>query len=113
MKMSIGINTAFVIAAILLMSATSPSIAGGSRLGVVKCGDWVNERNARTATPYEFWVLGYLSGLSVASGVTFLPGTTPASIELWMDNYCRNNPLDSIGVAGDALASELIKRSRK
>jgi hypothetical protein len=112
MSMSMRNKTISVIGAVLLMLATSPSLAGGSRLGVVKCGDWVQERNNRSvaATAYEFWLLGYLSGISVVTGKKFLNGTNAASIELWMDNYCRNNPLESIGVGGDALSLELIKR---
>lgn len=110
MKASMVSKAILVISVVFLMSATSPSFAGGSRLGVVKCGDWVKNRNDRTATPYEFWLLGYLSGISMELGKNFLANTNSASLELWMDNYCRNNPLDSIGVGGDALARELISR---
>jgi hypothetical protein len=106
-------RTLFIVLVAGLVSISTPTFAQGTRLGVATCGEWIQERARQSilSTAYEFWLLGYLSGVSVALGVRFLPSTNAASIEAWMDNYCRANPLDSVGEGADKLAKELIKRA--
>lgn len=58
----------------------------------------------------SFWILGYLSGMASESGKDVLRNTDALSIEAWITNYCRANPLDKFHDAGDALFIELKKR---
>ena len=105
-----------MLLAISAMLIATSSNAGGSRLGVSKCGDWLNARVSGRSTNsahMEFWLLGYLSGISIVTGKDFLTQTNSTSIEAWMDNYCRSNPLESLGVGGDSLATELMRRMRQ
>ena len=48
--------------------------------------------------------------LAAASGTDALRDTDAASIELWMDNYCKANPLKRVDDGGDDLFIELKKR---
>ena len=84
--------------------------------GATSCGTWVEEE-AKHKAPGQYintsrtWLVGYLSGLAVASdknfwgrqGVNLLDN---ASAYLWIDNYCRANPLKSIDDGGIALFLE-------
>lgn len=96
------------------IAAAASSEASVLIRGAAKCGSWVSDRNVGGAltAANEFWLLGYLSGLAVGARLDFMRTADPKSLELWMDNYCRNNPLDSIATGADALATELVKRMR-
>ena len=84
-------------------------------LGSAPCGRWVEERAADGwgALGDVRWLVGFLSGLAVESGVDVLPGANSASLELWMDNYCRANPLANTGDGGIILFDELKARMKK
>jgi hypothetical protein len=79
-------------------------------MGAVSCGKWVENRTMRFAISYEYWLHGYLSGIAIGTNKNFLEGTDGDSLDLWMDDYCQKNPLNSIGNGGSALAMELMKR---
>jgi hypothetical protein len=55
---------------------------------------------------YEQWILGFLSGIGSTGssyGLNPLNGITDANaVWGWMDNYCREHPLDNIAAAGEA-----------
>lgn len=72
------------------------------------CGEWVE---ARTES-HIHWLNGYLSGINSGKGgrTDMLKGVTPSSVSVWMDNYCRSNPLERVSQAANLLASELLKR---
>jgi hypothetical protein len=72
--------------------------------GVISCGTWTAERrtpNAITAVMAESWVLGFLSGIGFVgqSGSDPLHGSHAEAVSAWIDNYCKANPLDSVGKA--------------
>lgn len=76
------------------------------------CGTWVKDREAKSVNEMtaEFWLVGYLSGLAMLSNKDFLANTDTTSIYLWMDNYCKTNPLETIIDAGFKLGIELMNR---
>jgi hypothetical protein len=80
-------------------------------IGNSDCGDWVSRRTTATET----WVLGYLSGMyAVVDSRTSDPLRSISSanqIYVWMDNYCRNNPLESVSSGARQLFLELQKRA--
>lgn len=83
--------------------------------GASSCGAWVADRNTEAngwaVLVRRGWLLGYLSAHAVITGEDILKGTDTRSIDLWMDNYCRQNPLKRIDDGGDALFDEL-KRNK-
>ena len=82
-------------------------------MGFVSCGTWVDykEKNNKVGIiAAERWLTGYLSGFSVAQDIDVLVDADLKSLSLWMDNYCRANPLDSISDGGLALFLELAKK---
>jgi hypothetical protein len=81
--------------------------------GTPSCGSWVENRSTPTnwlAVVNVAWLNGFLSGLASASNKDFLNGTDLDSVEVWVDNYCRSNPLNDLDDAGHALGGELVKR---
>lgn len=92
-------------------NAADPVIARG-----YSCGQWVSSRADRTnqvKPPGESWITGYLSGAARESGEDLLKGTDNESLFLWVDNYCRANPLHHLSEAAFRLSVELVKRKDK
>jgi hypothetical protein len=93
--------------ATLLTIATNISFAGGpTSFGNYDCGEWFTRPQAKA------WLLGYLSGLDAA----LTTETTASTLEklnsagqayLWMDNYCKTNPLKMINSGAISLYLEL------
>ena len=75
------------------------------------CGEWIvhREKSDTLALSNASWLLGYLSGMAVASGKDTLSGTENSSIYKWMDAYCRKNPLRDVSSGGNALTAELSR----
>jgi len=85
---------------------------GQATFGEPNCGQWVS----RKREPDKAWLLGYLSGVSlwqVARPKTdFLKQVSSVEqIFLWMDNYCKANPLSFLSDGGDRLVSELMGKA--
>lgn len=80
--------------------------------GARSCGDWVQGRTADRNTHAEAWLVGYLSGRAAASGVDILKGTDNPSLFLWMDNFCRAQPLKDIEDGASDLVPELARKAR-
>lgn len=80
--------------------------------GQPDCGQWV--RDGRAAD--RAWLLGYLSGMNRIHNIwghgPADPLDTLNSAEqavLWMDNWCKANPLKGVGLGGLELLLELMK----
>lgn len=78
--------------------------------GAPDCGEWVQSPSNLRKT----WLLGYLSGLNVQHAMDDKKPENPlmnlASADqafLWMDNYCKANPLKKVTFAGWMLFTEL------
>lgn len=88
--------------------------------GNSSCGTWTAEsmsaaRNGRMSlirTLHVGWVLGFVSGAGFG-GVSSLRETDAAAIEKWIDNYCQQNPLDTMSIATSNLVVELSLRANR
>jgi len=82
--------------------------------GTVACGDWVKERKSEglLTAVHQAILVGFLSGLALATDKDFLKGTTNESLFLWVDNYCQKTPLENIYMAGMLLSIELQKKNK-
>lgn len=77
--------------------------------GYATCGQWVSEGGWAHKSD-RAWILGYLSGKAASTGEDVLRNTDKESIALWMDQYCKNNPLNDTADGARTLFKELIKR---
>ena len=96
----------------LVLSATVVDAQAVAIRGATSCGLWVKDRQEKIAFVHHRWVLGYLSGLAFESDKDILKTTDAESIFLWVDNYCRANPLKDIDDAGTTLFYELVKQKK-
>lgn len=96
------------LAAAMAVACSSAS-AQATTMGARSCGLWVKHRSEKSISEAaaRSWLVGYLSGLAVASNIDTLKNAESESLFLWVDNYCKTNPLKSIGEAGLELHFEL------
>jgi hypothetical protein len=85
--------------------------------GTTSCGQWQEYRttgNKGMSFQLEAWIDGYLSGFNVASTGPDYLANKPSNVAfyIWIDNYCRDKPLDIIVQAVGALKNELLTRAR-
>jgi hypothetical protein len=100
----IPISVAFILSGVVF-----DATAVGA-MGKYDCGEWFTSALAR------YWLGGYLSGLNAAN---LYPGKDPLDklnssdqMILWMDNYCKANPLRSVGEGANALYLELARTKK-
>ena len=100
------------VAAAQTEEPSAGSIGGATIVGVGAraCSVWVADRmeDGQEAHSDDAWVEGYLSALaSVLPHPDVLSHTDSPSILIWTDQYCTQNPSDSIGKAATALFLQL------
>lgn len=96
----------------LIFSGVASTASAVEIRGMPSCGEWVSDRakGGLDFTASQFWLLGYMSGLVFATSTDALKGTDSSSIYLWMDNYCRANPLKKVNDGVQDLFFELKKQ---
>ena len=105
-----------ILAIVLLFIFASPIVEAqtvGIR-GGRSCGKWTNDRAKEgwSSIVNEAWTVGFLSGLAMKSGKNIHEHVDNDSIYLFIDNYCRTNPLKSITDASLALFDEVVQANR-
>ncbi|MBV7541991.1 hypothetical protein [Acidovorax sp. sic0104] len=82
--------------------------------GDIDCGTWVQNPSPQNAV----WLSGYMSG--IAAMYEIVHGEDPlknvssnAQMVLWMNEYCRKNPLNKVSKGGASLFAELAVRGAK
>ena len=90
-----------------LMTFFNTSAETVTMFGGPDCGQWLSRTDTRKA-----WVLGFMSGInSVVANKNLDPLdkiNSANQIFVWMDNYCRNNPLKTASDGGQILYKELL-----
>ena len=97
-----------LLAAAIIMATSMPAMAFRT-FGIPDCGEWVKQQSDSN----KAWVLGYLSGINAAepSRSDALSKVSSADqIFLWMDNYCRANPLSYADTGAKVLYKELMEK---
>jgi hypothetical protein len=101
-----------VLILVLLFGLVSTHSVGApiDSIGARSCGQWVEARTTCQNVSAEAWLVGFLSGLADGMNKNFLVDADADSLFLWVDNYCKANPLDYTTTAGQKLAVTLMKR---
>lgn len=94
--------------AALALLQTSPVMIVGP--GADSCGQWTQARQRRDGSDvaYLAWLAGYLSGANQWGAGDVLAGRRVTDAALWVDGYCRDNPMVTVKRAGDALVGHLL-----
>lgn len=103
------------VAVLSLLIIGGPAHAQGRMVlgnGISSCGTWTKERqtDAVNSALLTQWVAGFLSGMNVPNATDVLVDKDYDGLMGWIDNYCRANPLNSVGIASAALMYELRSR---
>jgi hypothetical protein len=66
----------------------------------IDCAKWIEARETKRSSLFENFVYGFVSGSSMTSGVEVWERggnqIRPEQLYLWMDKFCRNNPVDVV-----------------
>ena len=96
---------------VILMSWPISGFTQTKGFSIPDCGQWLKNNNVKTKT----WLVGYLSGLNFnkknKNALEHLNSVEQAY--LFVDNYCKKNPLETVGVAGALLYIDLMKKNKK
>lgn len=102
---------AVLVLGALIVPAHSSAGEGVMLEGLVDCGVWVQARQTQRAGILEGNLIGFINGLALGRGVDVWTSAgkriSREQAFLWMDNYCRTNPLESIWTGGYKLADEV------
>ena len=77
------------------------------------CGEWIDgQTNASIRQRDRVWLLGFVSGVNQNAFYknALSKISSEAQIYLWMDNYCKENPLKDVIDGGYDLMNELRKK---
>jgi hypothetical protein len=77
-------------------------IGSGNR----SCGTWTAEERDQRYPIFGQWVLGFLSGIGYEGAPSSNPlqGMDAYGVFGWIDNYCREHPIDDIADAASAFS---------
>ncbi len=100
-----------VLLSVLLISGTAWAAQPGNYLlfgaGQESCGQWTKDKKTNGPGYWQLtqWVSGYLTAYSrwVERGQGPVSEVTDAGGRAWVDNYCRDNPLDRVAKAAARL----------
>lgn len=87
-------------------------------LGGSSCGGFVSASEAtRTGSQqsvysYMMWFSGYATMASGQTGIDYFKGSDTESMQLWLESYCRANPLAMFNEAAVHLMVELHKKQK-
>lgn len=102
------INTKLVLLALFACITTNANAI--TRMGAISCGEWVAYQANTKSFAQQYWLSGFISGMAAGAREDILDGVSGESLTLWVDNYCRANPLEDTFSAGILLFMELEKQ---
>lgn len=93
---------------LLLFAAAAPVVVGA---GNNSCGQWLEARRAdgMEAVIMGSWLGGYISAANTAGAGDVLAGGRLEDARLWIDNYCRARPMNTLKNATDEFLLDRIK----
>jgi hypothetical protein len=113
-----------IIISVLLLGGQPPSIAADASgrftilgHGNISCGSMVAayEKDDLGRVVHTTWVSGYLTAINEKAhiGKDITNGSDVEAWSMWIYNYCKSNPLDTLHKATTKLVDELRLRSRR
>jgi hypothetical protein len=85
-------------------------------IGNSSCIEWTKGRAQGTfpLVGNTSWVLGFLTAVNMyrPGPMNITEGMDVDRLMAWIDKYCGEHPFNSLAEATDALADELLRRSR-
>ncbi len=87
------------------------TVSAQTSFGQPDCGQWIKQLDVAKKS----WLLGFLTGFNqVWFGISTSDDlgkiNSAQQIFVWMDNYCKANPLNRVGDGAEKLIFELTKK---
>lgn len=94
-------TTSLLLAITLTLGCSGEAAAQGIIVkGTIDCGMWIKAREEKTAEILESYVMGTINGLAMGRSIEIWKADgREVSVDqayLWLDNYCRKNPLQGV-----------------
>ena len=110
-KSSISFSGAFLASVLVTGVISGPARSEAiSAENVPDCGIWIQARSARQSIGLENYLIGLLNGMALGSGIEFWRANgvkvTSQQVFLWMDGFCRREPLETIILGSVTLINE-------
>ena len=108
-------RSAYVVGLVALLTSVGTSVRAedGANwvygLGTYSCGKYLAARRNNAEHPYLQWVEGFLTAMDGLKSDAHPKRTDGDAITGWMDNYCREHPLEDVSNAAASLALELLQ----
>lgn len=98
----------FVLVMLLSVHISYSATATVYGAGNSSCGEYLSYREKKGCEYYQFsdWLNGFISSYGLYSGKK-MKITDSKGMVYWIDNYCKEHPLDEVARAADKLAIEL------
>lgn len=83
-------------------------------IGVPDCGAWIKEPSRED----KKWLVGYLTARNLDNAIETKTNVlekldSAQQAFLWMDNWCKKNPLEDVGTGASTLFYELMLKKPK
>lgn len=72
----------------------------------ITCGDWVDSKGTPSRDRRIAWIFGYITGLNNVDTSRQVIDMSATTVELYVDKYCRDNPLATYPIAAHSLFEE-------
>lgn len=111
-----------LLAAVLFMMMRGVSAVDAmgnySSVDATGCDDYISARRNTSGVFYaqiSFWVSGYLTAYNTLASDTYdiLGSTDHKGAMLWLENYCKENPLKNLGLGMTAFEVELFPKRHR
>ncbi len=110
-----------ILAAIVSLALCGPGLAKDDKgnyiivgAGTLSCGAWLEKREKEDWESRLLleWVHGYISSHNeyVEGMANVIEGVGIDSLNAWIDDYCRNHPLEDLHIAAEALIEHFESR---
>jgi hypothetical protein len=109
-----ALRAILIVISIVLMANQASAKKYYLGAGGVSCGAWLETRkNGDDVETFQLqaWVQGFVSGVNATSQNDFLAAPDAEAIFAWLDNYCRQHPLEKVIEASHLLILELKMRA--
>lgn len=100
-----------LLALVLASSGVFSPLALGSKYtiygaGARSCGEWVTNRSSDRWIDMGEWMLGFITAAEYYNDYD-LKHSDSEAFAVWMDNYCKQNPLKDLNSGAEQLVQEL------
>ncbi len=110
-------SAAALLLAVFLISGTAWAVDYKVfGIGTQSCGGWTAAKKMKSYPfDYQTWITGYLTAYSrwAEEGLGPVGNSDANGAWAWIDNYCRDNPLEDVADAAEALILAITVKSLK